>query len=966
MGQFIWDKFQKKWFKAHNLVKIFKYRILYALFMDNGQNPILKSNKKNAAIGSSSSGKKKFFAVIIALVIVIAGLGIVLALHTTVKTGSSSQIISANSQVSVNQPYTLNLSTNGPFNDIVVYWGDSTSSVVSYNGSDQVSISHYYQTVGTYYIYYEIDFGSSTYNNANSLIEVSVSTLNVPAADSEGLLAFSSSLSSPPITNSTGLFTPGSHVSYYIGYSTVPSNTSYSVFYQKVNVIKNDTLVNTLKFIYNYNQSSKSYSLPLDKSLLNLNSLTTGIYALVLYTYTGVIMNGGGINGSIGINSTKYVLDIPVFNNAAVHEVSNIETLVNPICAIGGYRSLDPALAQDSGSEEIQMNTLQSLVIGNGSSTSQFNSLLASALPTVANGGINNNYANYSVTAPNGQKYNVEIKPYENYTFHIRSNAKWQNGSRVTAWDVEYSIARVLLYDDEPATTPGYLFAPYLLPGNYLTSNTFWNITQNVTVNNATNNITFHFQKSLTPIDVFEMLSGPGSYIVDPSWLVLHGDGLTWSPSGFQAYKATGIPANWNSYVTANTFSDGPYMISYQIESSEVVLVTNPYFVSPGPWYPAPSIGRVIVQYISEESTIYLALKSGTAQISNIPSNDWVQAESLNSSGTDSWVQFPTLLIYPAFMNGNVNTASLSKIVPSANMPANLFSSLYVRRAFAYAFNYSYFINDQLNNPQFKGVSFGAETAGILQQGLTVSETMSQLNQSTGGNVPYTSLTVADNYWKAFMNQQASLVGISETSSGPVYNGKPLVIPVFIQSTFTVGVSGVETWGSELSTFIPNIQLLPVSTPISQIIGNFIQRPNPMPIWIAGWSPENANAYGNIEPLAAPNNGSQILPADGFLPYEFSSSSSNPLKNSSEYYNLSQMNTIFENSVTSTNQTQINKDYTEMNNIYVNETFNVYLGQIYDQWVFSNNINVKQLVAYDENPVTNADNILYFNWVSYT
>lgn len=139
-----------------------------------------------------------------------------------------------------------------------------------------------------------------------------------------------------------------------------------------------------------------------------------------------------------------------------------------------------------------------------------------------------------------------------------------------------------------------------------------------------------------------------------------------------------------------------------------------------------------------------------------------------------------------------------------------------------------------------------------------------------------------------------------------------------------------------------------------------------MPIWIAGWSPENANAYGNIEPLAAPNNGSQILPADGFLPYEFSSSSSNPLKNSSEYYNLSQMNTIFENSVTSTNQTQINKDYTEMNNIYVNETFNVYLGQIYDQWVFSNNVNIKQLVAYDENPVTNADNILYFNWVSYT
>ena len=69
-----------------------------------------------------------------------------------------------------------------------------------------------------------------------------------------------------------------------------------------------------------------------------------------------------------------------------------------------------------------------------------------------------------------------------------------------------YSMVRTILFNSgEPGTT-GWIQSQYLLPGNYYDTNTFWNITQNITVDNATNNITFHFQEPMEPYLVFETM----------------------------------------------------------------------------------------------------------------------------------------------------------------------------------------------------------------------------------------------------------------------------------------------------------------------------------------------------------------------------------------------------------------------------------------------------------------------------
>ena len=1083
-------------------------------------------------IGKGKS-PNKFIALIVALLMIVVAMGVLLVYHP-VTVGSKGALTVQNSLVQSGSAFSLNITTNGKFQNMTVYWGDGSSTHLDYGGSDQMHLQHVYQYTGTYYVYYTLDFGSSNYSNINNLAKVVVSSTSLNKNSSNGLIELSKTTSSSPIANTTGLFNPGSNLSYLVGYNTKPVNSSYMVFSQKAYLYENDSLIKTFYFPYNYQASSVSYELPIGGSHFNMSDLKSGYYSIKLNTYTGTLLkssrntsatisnvtyeslnagttaafpadsvvsgingvnlslisnstmglsNGaiinlskdskiitsnntwvkfnsnaalnvygapsnslksgstyeflsgeqynfttyanftllnlttvnmlkgtsinmesankvdfnsstifevssgtakaaimkiyagavtsnienGGIDNSEGIFSTTTYLDVPVFKGANLLSTSSSSSfLVHTEAASGtGYLALDPALAQDSGSEELQMNTLQSLVVPMGSSSTQFANLLASKLPTIANGGINNNYVNYTVTPPWGKPYKVSVEPYQNYTFNIRANATWQNGQPVTAWDALYSFARVLLYDAEPATTPGYLFAPSLLPGNYLTSNTFWNITQNITVNNNTNNVTFHFQHPVSPVVVNEIFSGPGSYIVNPNWLIQHGDGLPWNSMGFLKYKSSGAPINWNPFVTHNTFADGPYMIQYQQVGSEAVIVKNPKFVSPGPWFPAPAIKRVEVQYISDQSTIYLELHSKQSQISTIPTNSWSEAELLNSSGIDTWVQYPTLLIYPAFINAHVAASTLSRIVSNANLPPAFFSSIYARKALAYAFNYQYFLNNQLNNPSYKGVTFGIATAGILQKGLSVSENISQLNASTGGQVPYFSLAKAKSYWDMFMKYDASKLGIVNGPNGPTYNGAPLVIPVFVQKSFPAGSTGVTTWSSEISKFIPNAKLLPVAMPIGQIIGYFIQRPNPMPIWIAGWAPENANAYGNIEPLAAPNNGGQIMPADSFLPSWFTNSS-NPLQNQQQANNMTEMLKLYNNSQSTSIQSTINSDFIQMNNIYVNMTVNLYLTQIVDQWVVAKNLNLKQMAHFDENPVLNAYNILYYNWVSFS
>src|SRR3989337_3368107 len=106
--------------------------------------------------------------------------------------------------------------------------------------------------------------------------------------------------------------------------------------------------------------------------------------------------------------------------------VKNPDTLT--IVRFGDPESLDPAYEYGAASGEIVVWGLyESLIFFNGGSTGTFVPMLATEVPSVANGGIS--------------------RDGKTYTFKIRPNVKFHDGTTMTAEDVKYSLLRFMFMD---------------------------------------------------------------------------------------------------------------------------------------------------------------------------------------------------------------------------------------------------------------------------------------------------------------------------------------------------------------------------------------------------------------------------------------------------------------------------------------------------------------------------------------
>ena len=85
----------------------------------------------------------------------------------------------------------------------------------------------------------------------------------------------------------------------------------------------------------------------------------------------------------------------------------------------------------------VEINIFSTLLMYNGSSTTQFIPVAATKVPSVANGGISPDYTTY--------------------TFQIRTGLKFSNGDPLTAYDVWYSMVRDLLFVGGNVVTSGWI-----------------------------------------------------------------------------------------------------------------------------------------------------------------------------------------------------------------------------------------------------------------------------------------------------------------------------------------------------------------------------------------------------------------------------------------------------------------------------------------------------------------------------
>ena len=879
----------------------------------------------------------------------------------------------------VNATYSFSINASGQFDNATIYFGDGTSLFVSGGGTGTtITASHVFKNAGFFLIWYIINYPSSQFVGTSDLIPVEVLNTQLSLNASLGMLVN---------LNDSFMKTPGSNASFYIYYNDVPMS-GYSVGGQNVYQVYHQYLAvekagfngiykpySSRNFGYTYNLSTGSYGIPFGEGYYNMTSLQSGFYQLRLSTATALVNQTTGALGGVTQNTTD-IWDLVVNSSASASENYGGQ-LFSRIESTSGNLSFDPQIAYSETANEILSNTMQQLVAPEGSSSSSFFPELLSALPTPGNG-INNLSVTRSISVYTNGKWataNVTYAPSQVYTFTIRSNATWQDGTPVNSWDAAFSIIRDLLYAALP-NTPGWLLGQVLLPGNYYQSVSYQNITNNVTWSNATDTLTLYLQQPTPALLIYNLLSAPGTFVIDANWAYSHGAELNFSTYGFSSYEHEAIMGQLSTYLYTHVMSDGPYLLTYNVPGNIVYLTSNPNYHPPAvfngkEWAPAPSVGNIQILYTTNNNASFLKFASGEVQsisqsIITAPA-EWHELQNMSNVGTAKVDFFHTLSLFWYNFNALVNISMLNSFDPNANLPAVLFDSLAVRQAFAYAFQYDKYVNQQAAIP-YKNSSYVQKYAGMLAAGMTYNQSIAVLNSTTTG-VPYFNLTKAQSLWAGFVNSSmGSAMGITYNSTGRIdlYNGKALNIPIFIFSNDPVSLAGASSWASYLGQVIPGLQTTVLPTQFPYLIGYMVQGQNPMPVYELGWAPDYIYPTDYLQPMALPVNGTTYPGPNDMTTYWFNGNPGNQLMGQSSMVsqanNMSSMIKDYQNA-TVADVAHAQHWFQAMNEMLVNMTFYVYIDQAGSALILSTTLNLSQVPKYEENIVLTGN--LLFNFIAY-
>jgi len=357
------------------------------------------------------------------------------------------------------------------------------------------------------------------------------------------------------------------------------------------------------------------------------------------------------------------VVALAGFNGVAQGQaVKNPDTLI--VQSFGDPESLDPAWEYDTTSSAIgTWNIYETLVFFSGARTDLYEPMLATAVPSVANGGVSSDG--------------------KTYTFKIRQGVKFSDGTPLTAEDVKYSLMRIMLMDRDGGPS-WLLLAPILgfdtqttrddkgvlIPDIYDRTN------RAIQVNGDTVAITLK-----DPYSPFLSILA--------TWSVVHSKKFVVANGGWDGSKATLASFNNPAKPDVATLFDksagtGPFKLErWDRGTKTVTLARNDNY-----WRAPAKLRRVIYQTVEEFGPRRLALQNGDADIlggtdrsdqpavTGIPGVRIVDdlAQLINSPAL-----FMTMKIDPEG-NSDVGSGKLD----GNGIPPDFFSDIHVRRAFAY------------------------------------------------------------------------------------------------------------------------------------------------------------------------------------------------------------------------------------------------------------------------------------------
>ncbi len=635
---------------------------------------------------------------------------------------------------------------------------------------------------------------------------------------------------------------------------------------------------------------------------------------------------------TIAVGTTAQPFDIAKFKGK-VPSPGVITEIVN---SAGGPYSYDPQVDYETVGYEVVLNTQATLVFYNGSSTTDVFPYLASDVPSVANGEISSDYGNY--------------------TFHIRPNMRFSNGDPVTAYDVRYSTIRAILFQGGYPGAADWIITQYLIPSPYYTPFTsvvndtnkqgaFNAIMAAVSYDNATNAVTFHLAHSTPATTFFSAVNFPlGMGILDASWLQTIGAGITFTPDGFLAYENQANEGSYNQLVQFQPVGAGPYEVNTNVPHTSVVLTPNPYF--PGiPMIPKQN-NTIIIEWVSSPAVAYQLFQSGEGDIVTYLPPPYYKLinDTLVSAGQATIKLFPSITEYFAPYNVNVNTTLLANIGPGYSIPSDYFANPLVREAFAYAFNYTGYVDNILGNKKY-GFNFGNAYCGVIVKGLP-------------DYVPPSNLTGCPTYDLAKAKQLLQNSGVYSTAVN-----FPIIVPSGDTTDFTAAI----VWGQALASIDPAIKMSPVYQNFDTIIGYQVPDSDPMPLFFLAWIADYALPSDYTDAMYLVGG---VYPApNGWDPAFLSTLAAAHPTQAAQYNaqasNYTKLNTLIRQADTSTDPTQQAQLYAQAEQIAVNLYMYTYTYQGQGSWIVKSYIQPYQgNWGFQQNPTIGAGfDSCYFWWV---
>ena len=748
---------------------------------------------------SNRALSRTIWAIIIVVILVVAMVG---AVYSYMATRPTTQISLSASTLATTQGTAItfsvaHLASNGK---ATVYFGDGQSATGLTASSP--TTTHTYEFAGTYLVTVQETDGSSVVSSTNSvmstvLITPTVSSTLAPLISIPVIALNSTTNPNEPVmaANTPVIFSGG-----YLEAPSGPNMIISEYIWDFGNGVNDTVPANSNTMDPSVNPVNATYTqtglYPVSLTLVTENSVT-------LQTYDTTVVR------TIAVSSSAQTFAVAVTSSKVPNPgVINVAEMV----AAGPY-SFDPQLDYESVGYEVILNTMGTLLVYDGSSTTTFLPMLAASIPTVGNG------INAADTV---------------YTFTIRSGLKFSNGDPITAYDVYYSMIRNMLFEGGTPGTPDWILSQYLVPGASIGVSLMKNSTDTTdytaitnAVTSSGNTVTFNLITPTTPQIFFTAVADSlGAGVLDASWLQSVGAGITFTAAGFYSYQSQANEGSYNTQVQFSPVASGPYEIQSYVPGQSIVLAPNPGFTGVS-GIPAVT-DKISIQWVKDAETAYLLYSSGAADIvTALPTTYMPLIKAEVTAGTSSLYAFPTLACGFYVFNENIaETLMHSTFGSGYSVPANYFANTLVREAFTYAFNYTNYIDEIVGNNVY-GENFGTAYAGAIINGLPYYVPSSQLQ-----NVPSYNLT----YATALMQQSGQ------------YNTK-VSMPFIVGSGDTVNYAAAEMLAAAVHTMDPNISITVVYQPFSTEVGQTVPGANPMPIYSLAWISDYPAAADNMNAL---------------------------------------------------------------------------------------------------------------------